>query len=79
MNWLNDQIHLRWQANIQEEHAQNTKFDSILIKALILLVQSQLKITEFFLNPKEWTNIYNRNKQYTVKLFWSMWNNNVAP
>lgn len=56
MNWLNDQIHLHWQANIQEEHAQNTKFDSILIKALILSVQSQLKITDFSLNCKDWMN-----------------------
>lgn len=47
MSRLNDQIHLHWQENIQEEPAQNTKFDSILINALILSVQSQLKITEF--------------------------------
>lgn len=48
MSWLNDQIHLRWQENIQEERAQNTKFDSILINALILSVQCQLTITHFY-------------------------------
>lgn len=48
MSWLNDQIHLHWQENIQEEHAQNTKFDSILINALILSGQCQLKIIDFY-------------------------------
>lgn len=48
MSWLNDQIHLHWQENIQEAHAQNTKFDSILINALILSGQCQLKITDIY-------------------------------